>query len=190
MKCGVTVEDSSVQRERQGHIELSEPVVHIWYRSLLASLLNIPPKTFNDIVLCKKYLVLDPGTSKHKVNETITSEQYLHTRDDYGIIAKTGAEAVKHRLEELDLKELYAQLRENKASRRVSKRLRIVRDLIGSGANPLWMLMERILVLPPALRPVLFMSDGTVTSSDLNDLYARVINRNKRLMHFKSAEGA
>jgi DNA-directed RNA polymerase subunit beta' len=181
-KCGVEIEASFVRRRRMGHITLAFPVAHIWYRSVIALLLNIPPKKLEDIIYCKKYIVLNSSTDSYQTNDIIDCSDYLLNKDR--LKAMTGGDAVKTLLRQLDIEQIFHDLKNTPSSRRIARRLHIVRDFVTSDNKPEWMVMTVIPVLPPGLRPILFLDDGTVASSDLNDLYKRVIHRNTRLKRF------
>jgi len=203
-KCGVEVIQSKVRRERMAHIELATPVSHIWFLKSLPSkignLLDLTLKNMEKVLYFDCYIVTDPketGLSKYQL---LTDEKYREAREMYGadFDAGIGAEAVKTLLEELNLDELYTQLREDiKATnsiakrQKLSKRLKIVDAFRRSGVAPVWMIMDVIPVLPPDLRPLVPLEGGRFATSDLNDLYRRVINRNnrlKRLMDLKAPD--
>jgi len=203
-KCGVEVIQSKVRRERMAHIELATPVSHIWFLKSLPSkignLLDLTLKNMEKVLYFDCYIVTDPketGLSKYQL---LTDEKYREARELYGadFDAGIGAEAVKTLLEELNLDELYTQLREDiKATnsiakrQKLSKRLKIVDAFRRSGVAPVWMIMDVIPVLPPDLRPLVPLEGGRFATSDLNDLYRRVINRNnrlKRLMDLKAPD--
>ena len=203
-KCGVEVIQSKVRRERMAHIELATPVSHIWFLKSLPSkignLLDLTLKNMEKVLYFDCYIVTDPkdtGLSKYQL---LTDEKYREAREMYGsdFEAGIGAEAVKILLEDLNLDELYTQLREdiratNSIAKRqkLSKRLKIVDAFRRSGVNPVWMIMDVIPVLPPDLRPLVPLEGGRFATSDLNDLYRRVINRNnrlKRLMDLKAPD--
>lgn len=180
-KCGCDITDSSVRRARFGHITLAVPVVHIWMKSTVSTLLNIPPKVLHEILLCRQFVVVNTGTSKFKHAQTITDKEYFAEREIADFRALTGGAAIEELLSHVNLNDLQKTLRKHKSSRRFSKRLHLVRDLIKGDVKPKHLVIKKLSVMPPALRPFLFMSDGTMASSDINDLYARIINRNKRL---------
>ncbi|MEN8244206.1 MAG: DNA-directed RNA polymerase subunit beta' [Thermodesulfobacteriota bacterium] len=193
-KCGVEVIQSKVRRERMAHIELATPVSHIWFLKSLPSkignLLDLTLKNMEKVLYFDCYIVTDPKETGLSNCQLLTDEKYREAREMYGadFEAGIGAEAVKTLLEELNLDELYAQLREDiKATnsiakrQKLSKRLKIVDAFRRSGVNPVWMIMDVIPVLPPDLRPLVPLEGGRFATSDLNDLYRRVINRNNRL---------
>jgi len=194
-KCGVEVTLSRVRRERMGHIELAAPVAHIWFLkslpSRIALLLDMTLKDIERILYFENYVVLDPGLTPFTQNELLTEEQYLDAQDEYGadtFTAKIGAEAIRDMLMALDLEKLAADLRVEIAEattelkpKKLAKRLKIVEQFIVSGNKPEWMIMTVIPVIPPELRPLVPLDGGRFATSDLNDLYRRVINRNNRL---------
>ena len=183
--CGVTIEDPKVRRERSGHIALVSPVVHIWYRKIIATLLAIPPKKLDQLIECAAHMVIKRGLSDYKVNEIIPTRAYLEYKEDFAedkaFVATSGGTLIKELLTNLNLEKLVKQLKEEEPSVRVNKRLTIAQKFLKSKISPSWMVMDNILVLPPDLRPLLVMDDGTMASSDLNDLYAKIIHRNTRL---------
>ena len=193
-KCGVEVAPSSVRRERMGHINLAAPVAHIWFLKSLPSriglLLDIPLKDIVKILYFESYIVTDPGSTPLEKNEILTEEKYNELVDEHGdeFTAMMGAEALQRILKDLNLKELSAELREEVSVctsetkvKKLTKRLRIVESFIQSGNEPEWMIMTVLPVLPPDLRPLVPLDGGRFATSDLNDLYRRVINRNNRL---------
>ncbi|WP_417308853.1 DNA-directed RNA polymerase subunit beta' [Devosia sp.] len=194
-KCGVEVTLSRVRRERMGHIELAAPVAHIWFLkslpSRIAQLLDMTLKDIERILYFEYYVVLDPGLSPFTQNELLTEEQYIDAQDEYGadsFTAKIGAEAIRDMLMALDLEKLAADLRVEIAEattelkpKKLAKRLKIVEQFLVSGNKPEWMIMTVIPVIPPELRPLVPLDGGRFATSDLNDLYRRVINRNNRL---------
>ena len=184
-RCGVTLADPKERRKRMGHIKLAVPIVHPWYRRTLALLLAIPPRQIDAIVECNSYVVEQPGESPYEANQIISASAYLHYEtenpNDGGFRALSGGKLIRKKLKELNIPHLMNELRGKKPSRRVNARLLLVRDLYKSGVDPMWILLTHLPVMPPDLRPVIVFDDGTVASSDLNDLYARVIIRNNRL---------
>ena len=194
-KCGVEVTLSRVRRERMGHIELAAPVAHIWFLkslpSRIALLLDMTLKDIERILYFENYVVLDPGLTPFQLHELMTEEQYLDAQDEYGadsFTAKIGAEAIRDILLALDLEKIAADLRVEIAEsttelkpKKLAKRLKIVEQFIVSGNKPEWMIMTVIPVIPPELRPLVPLDGGRFATSDLNDLYRRVINRNNRL---------
>jgi DNA-directed RNA polymerase subunit beta' len=194
-KCGVEVTLSRVRRERMGHIELAAPVAHIWFLkslpSRIALLLDMTLKDIERILYFEQYVVLDAGLTPFTTNELLTEEQYLDAQDEYGadsFTAKIGAEAIRDMLLSLDLEKIAADLRVEIAEsttelkpKKLAKRLKIVEQFIVSGNKPEWMIMTVIPVIPPELRPLVPLDGGRFATSDLNDLYRRVINRNNRL---------
>ncbi|WP_027185832.1 DNA-directed RNA polymerase subunit beta' [Desulfovibrio inopinatus] len=194
-KCGVEVIASKVRRERMGHIELAAPVAHIWFLKTLPSkigtLLDMTMVDLEKVLYFDSYLVIDPMETNLSKMQVISEDQYLQVIDHYGEDALTvgmGAEAVRGLLEEIDLLELRTTLREESLTTRsqtkkkkIIKRLKVVEAFLESGNRAEWMIMEVIPVIPPELRPLVPLDGGRFATSDLNDLYRRVINRNNRL---------
>jgi DNA-directed RNA polymerase subunit beta' len=193
-RCGVTVDRSSVRRERMGNIDLATPVTHIWFfkavPSRMAALLDIGLRDLEKIIYYEEYVVIDPGTTALKKKELLSEEKYQEAVVKYGgnFKAKIGAEAVRDLLKELDLdstcRKLRRDLEKSKdvlSNRKVLKNLRVVEDFKKSGNRPEWMILESLPVIPPDLRPLVPLDGGRFATSDLNDLYRRVINRNNRL---------
>jgi len=193
-KCGVEVIQSKVRRERMAHIELATPVSHIWFLKSLPSkignLLDLTLKNMEKVLYFDSYVVLDPKDTPLSWGQLLSDEKYLEARETYGdkFEAGIGAEAVKGLLASLNLDELYEQLRIDiretgsvAKRQKLAKRLKIVDAFKRSGVDPTWMIMEVIPVLPPDLRPLVPLEGGRFATSDLNDLYRRVINRNNRL---------
>jgi DNA-directed RNA polymerase subunit beta' len=194
-KCGVEVIASKVRRERMGHIELAAPVAHIWFLKTLPSkigtLLDMTMIDLEKVLYFDSYIVLDPKDTNLTRLQVISEDQYLQVIEHFGEDAVTvgmGAEAVRSLLEELNLQELRDMLREEAMTTRsqtkkkkVTKRLKIVEAFLESGNKPEWMIMEVVPVIPPELRPLVPLDGGRFATSDLNDLYRRVINRNNRL---------
>src|SRR6266487_2312919 len=204
-RCGVEVTQAKVRRERLGHIELAVPVSHIWFfkgvPSRIGHLLDMSIRDLERILYYESYVVIDPGKTGFKRREIISEDQYNEVMDeqpDSGLKSKMGAEAIRDLLSELDLEELSTDLRaqakmETSVQRKKEqlKRLRIVEAFRHSGNRPEWMILEAIPVLPPDLRPLVPLEGGRFATSDLNDLYRRVINRNnrlKKLMDIKAPE--
>ena len=192
-KCGVEITTSKVRRERMGHIELAAPVSHIWYFRAIPSkmgiLLDISPRLLEKVLYFAQYIVTDPGSTPLAKQQLLTEQEYRSAREKYenDFEAGMGAEAVKKLLQELDLDKLSAELREEMESSngqkrlRLAKRLEIVEDFRLSGNKPEWMILEVLPVLPPEIRPLVQLDGGRFATSDINDLYRRVINRNNRL---------
>lgn len=192
-RCGVEVTRSKVRRERMGHIELAAPVSHIWYfkgiPSRMGLLLDMSPRALEKILYFAAYVVIDPGQTPLSKKQILTEKEYRDSIDKFGMKfnASMGAEAVKQLLEEIDLdklsKELRAELEETTGQKRVRtiKRLEVVEAFRQSGNRPEWMILDVIPVIPPELRPMVQLDGGRFATSDLNDLYRRVINRNNRL---------
>ena len=193
-KCGVEVIQSKVRRERMGHIELATPVAHIWFLKSLPSkignLLDLTLKSMEKVLYFDSYIVLDPKETPLTKCQLLSDDKYREALETHGakFEAGIGAEAVKRLLEDINLDALYKELRtESKTTssvakrQKLSKRLKIVDAFRRSGVNPVWMIMDAIPVLPPDLRPLVPLEGGRFATSDLNDLYRRVINRNNRL---------
>ncbi|AMK12274.1 DNA-directed RNA polymerase subunit beta' [Pseudodesulfovibrio indicus] len=194
-KCGVEVIASKVRRERMGHIELAAPVAHIWFLKTLPSkigtLLDITMADLEKVLYFDSFIVLDPGETPLKKHQVVSEDQYFQVIDHFGESALTvgmGAETVRTMLQALDLPTLRAELREESQTTRsqtkkkkITKRLKIVEAFLESGNKPEWMIMEVIPIIPPELRPLVPLDGGRFATSDLNDLYRRVINRNNRL---------
>src|SRR5438128_1767103 len=204
-KCGVEVTVSKVRRERMGHIELAAPVAHIWFLKSLPSriglLLDMQLKQLERILYFESYVVIEPGLTALEKYQLLTEDELLSAQDEYGedaFSAGIGAEAVRIMLMDLDLegeKEiLLKELAETKSElkpKKIIKRLKVVESFLESGNRPEWMILEVIPVIPPELRPLVPLDGGRFATSDLNDLYRRVINRNnrlKRLMELKAPE--
>ena len=194
-RCGVEVTQSRVRRERMGHIELAVPVSHIWFLksmpSRLGLLLDITARNLERVIYYENYMVTDPGRTPLEERQLLTEQEYLQALDEYGddaFTARMGAEAVREVLSRMDLSsmvdELHEQLlstRSKQIKKKLSKRLKVIQGFIGSGARPEWMILEVLPVIPPDLRPLVPLEGGRFATSDLNDLYRRVINRNNRL---------
>ena len=192
-RCGVEVTKAKVRRERMGHIELAAPCSHIWYfkgiPSRMGLILDISPKVLEKVLYFAAYIVTDPGDAPLARNQVLTEKEYRDMREKYedDFQAGMGAEAVKALLEQIDLEELSAQLREelktasSQKKLRLVKRLEVVEAFRESGNNPAWMIMDVLPVIPPDIRPMIQLDGGRFATSDLNDLYRRVINRNNRL---------
>lgn len=193
-KCGVEVILSKVRRERLGHINLATPVAHIWFLKSLPSrignLLDITLKDLEKVLYCVAYIVTDPGLTPLSKTEVLSEQKYMQYREDFGEVfdAEMGAEAIKRILADMDIPtigdELRAEMKEatSEAKRkRISKRLKIVEAIRDSLNRADWMILDVIPVLPPDLRPLVPLDGGRFATSDLNDLYRRVINRNNRL---------
>lgn len=191
-RCGVEVSSFRVRRERCGHIELASPVAHIWYYrsvpSRIGLILDIPVTALKSILYFEKYIVIDPGDTDLKEKQILTEEEYYDLRERYGMMfhAETGAEAIKNMLELISLKRESVKLRKSmldkkKIDKRLLKRIELIEDFIASKNKPEWMLLEVVPVIPPDLRPMVQLDGGRFATSDLNDLYRRVINRNNRL---------
>ncbi|MCR4400082.1 MAG: DNA-directed RNA polymerase subunit beta', partial [Syntrophomonadaceae bacterium] len=192
-RCGVEVTTSKVRRERLGHIELAAPVSHIWYLkgipSRMGLLLDMSPKVLEKIIYFVNYIVLDPGDTPLQRKQLLNEREYREYKDKYDGKFKVGigAEAVKELLLQVDCEQLSQELKEEIASSsgqrrsRAIKRLEVVEAFRLSGNRPEWMIMEVLPVIPPELRPMVQLDGGRFATSDLNDLYRRVINRNNRL---------
>lgn len=192
-RCGVEVTRSKVRRERLGHIELAAPVSHIWYfkgiPSRMGLMLDMSPRALEKVLYFVSYVVIDPGETPLMKKQLLTETEYREYREKYGnkFQAGMGAEAIKKLLEEIDLdklaEELRRELKEVSGQRKVRaiRRLEVVEAFRKSGNRPEWMILEVIPVIPPELRPMVQLDGGRFATSDLNDLYRRVINRNNRL---------
>ncbi len=193
-KCGVEVIQSKVRRERMGHIELATSVVHIWFLKSLPSrigaLLDMSLKDIEKILYFESYVVVDPGTTPLQYKELLTEARYRKALEEYGpnFTAEMGAEAVRKLLKTVDVQKLSEELRQemrdaNSEVRRkkMAKRLKVINAFKNSGNRPEWMVLEVVPVIPPDLRPLVPLDGGRFATSDLNDLYRRVINRNNRL---------
>jgi DNA-directed RNA polymerase subunit beta' len=194
-KCGVEVTLSRVRRERMGHIELAAPVAHIWFLKSLPSriglLLDMTLKDLERILYFEYYVVLEPGLTALKERQLLSEEEYLKAQDDLGpdsFTAMIGAEAIREMLKALDLEKLAADLRREIAEstselkpKKLAKRLKLIEAFVASRNKPEWMILTQIPVIPPDLRPLVPLDGGRFATSDLNDLYRRVINRNNRL---------
>ena len=194
-KCGVEVTLSKVRRERMGHIELAAPVVHVWFLKSLPSrismLVGMAPKDVENVIYYEKYVVVEPGSTPLKRYQLLSENKYMDAQDEYGeenFTAMIGAEAIKFLLEDLnideeieigrmELGELQAEIRRKK----LVKRLKLLENFKASGANLSWLVFEVLPVIPPELRPLVPLDGGRFATSDLNDFYRRVINRNNRL---------
>ena len=194
-KCGVEVIQSKVRRERMGHIDLATPVAHIWFLKSLPSrigtLLDMTLKELEKVLYFESYVVVDPGATSLKEGELLSESRYRKLYEEHGgdaFRAEMGAEAIRELLGKLDIDKLFVDLRvEMKEAtsearrKKISKRLKVVSALKNSGNHPEWMILEVIPVIPPDLRPLVPLDGGRFATSDLNDLYRRVINRNNRL---------
>ncbi|MEQ9116134.1 MAG: DNA-directed RNA polymerase subunit beta' [Rickettsiales bacterium] len=194
-KCGVEVTTSKVRRERMGHVDLAAPVVHIWFLkslpSRISSLLDMTLKEIERILYFEMYVVTDPGLTMFSVGELLSEEQYQKAQDEHGedsFTAQIGAEAIQTMLSDLDLPTIQKKVRNDISEtnseakkKKLIKRLKLVEDFIESGNKPEWMVMNVIPILPPEIRPLVMLDGGRFATSDLNELYRRVINRNNRL---------
>ena len=192
-RCGVEVTRSKVRRERMGHIELAAPVSHIWYfkgiPSRMGLILDISPRSLEKVLYFASYIVLDPADTPLMKKQLLTENEYREHRAKYGASFKVGmgAEAVQRLLEELDLEkmndDLRQELKEVSGQRKIRaiRRLEVVEAFRKSGNKPSWMILDAVPVIPPELRPMVQLDGGRFATSDLNDLYRRVINRNNRL---------
>jgi DNA-directed RNA polymerase subunit beta' len=193
-RCGVKVTHSRVRRKRMGHINLAAPVVHIWFfksvPSRLGTLLGMKTSDLEKIIYYQDYVVVDPGDTELKPHQVLTEDEFRRYQDQYGnaFRALMGAEAIRELIEKLDLTQLAAQLREElretKSKQKIkdlAKRLKLVEQIRQSENDPAWLVMDVIPVIPPDLRPLVMLESGNFATSDLNDLYRRIINRNNRL---------
>lgn len=193
-KCGVEVTQTKVRRDRMGHIELASPVAHIWFLKSLPSriglLMDIPLRDIERVLYFEMYVVTEPGMTDLEKGQMLTEEEYLDRLEEWGdeFTAKMGAEAIKDLLATMDMHAEAEMMREELEStnsetkrKKITKRLKLVEAFIASGNNPEWMILTVLPVLPPDLRPLVPLDGGRFATSDLNDLYRRVINRNNRL---------
>ncbi|SMB84139.1 DNA-directed RNA polymerase subunit beta' [Pasteurella testudinis DSM 23072] len=193
-KCGVEVTQTKVRRERMGHIELASPVAHIWFLKSLPSriglLLDMPLRDIERVLYFESYIVTEPGMTDLERGQLLTEEQFMDAEDRWAdeFEAKMGAEAIQHLLQQMDLahecETLREELQETSSEtkrKKITKRLKLLEAFIQSGNNPEWMVLTVLPVLPPDLRPLVPLDGGRFATSDLNDLYRRVINRNNRL---------
>ena len=192
-RCGVEVTRAKVRRERMGHIELATPVAHIWYTKgvppKIGLVLDMSPRDIEEVIYFVSYVVLDPGKAPLEKKQTLSDKEYRAYMEKYGTSFKVGmgAEAIKTLLTEVNLEEEVEKLKKELESASGQKKLRLVKRLdclqsfIDSGNRPEWMILDVLPVLPPELRPMLQLPGGRFTTSDLNDLYRRIINRNNRL---------
>ena len=192
-KCGVEVTRSKVRRDRMGHIELAAPVSHIWYfkgiPSRMGLILDISPRSLEKVLYFANYIVLDPGDTPLVKKQLLSESEYVEARDKYGdeFEVGMGAAAIKQLLQEIDLQqltdELRAEMKEVSGQRKVRavRRLEVCEAFLKSGNRPEWMILDVVPVIPPELRPMVQLDGGRFATSDLNDLYRRVINRNNRL---------
>ena len=194
-KCGVEVTLSRVRRDRMGHISLAAPVAHIWFLKSLPSriglLLDMTLKELERILYFESYIVLDAGLTPLKDRQLLSEDEYLRAQDEYGqdtFTAMIGAEAIREILKSMNLEQIAAQLRQEIAEattelkpKKLAKRLKIIEAFMQSGNRPEWMILTEVPVIPPDLRPLVPLDGGRFATSDLNDLYRRVINRNNRL---------
>jgi DNA-directed RNA polymerase subunit beta' len=192
-RCGVEVTKSSVRRERMGHIELAAPVSHIWYfkgiPSRMGLILDLSPRTLEKVLYFASYIVLDKGDTNLQYKQVLSEKEFRDAYDEYGNRFRVGmgAEAIKELLEAIDLEKEAAELKKGlkdatgQKRARIIKRLEVVEAFRGSGNRPEWMILSVIPVIPPDLRPMVQLDGGRFATSDLNDLYRRIINRNNRL---------
>jgi DNA-directed RNA polymerase subunit beta' len=194
-KCGVEVTLSRVRRERMGHIELAAPVAHIWFLKSLPSriglLLDMTLKDLERILYFEYYVVLEPGLTALQDRQLLSEDEYLKAQEEFGadsFTAMIGAEAIREMLKALDLEKMAADLRKEIAEstselkpKKLAKRLKLIEAFVQSGNKPEWMILTQVPVIPPDLRPLVPLDGGRFATSDLNDLYRRVINRNNRL---------
>jgi len=194
-KCGVEVTLSKVRRDRMGHIDLASPVAHIWFLKSLPSriglLLDMTLKDIERVLYFENFVVIEPGLTELKEKQLLSEDQYIHAQDEFGedsFNAGIGAEALKHILSEIVLEEeretVRTDLRETGSEakrKKLVKRLKLIESFIESGTRPEWMILDIVPIIPPELRPLVPLDGGRFATSDLNDLYRRVINRNNRL---------
>ncbi len=203
-RCGVEVTEARVRRERMGHITLASPVSHIWFfkttPSCIGNILDLSVRALEKVLYFEEYIVIDPGKTPLKKMQTLSEDAYRKAREEFGydFEAKMGAEAIKQLLEEIDIekltKELHVDFKESNSKqkkKKINKRLRIAEAIRASGNQPSHMILDVVPVIPPDLRPLVPLEGGRYATSDLNDLYRRVINRNnrlKRLIELKAPE--
>ena len=192
-RCGVEVTSKKVRRERMGHIELASPVAHIWYSRgfpcRIGLVLDISPRVLEKVIYFANYIVTDPGDTPLMEKQILTEKDYREFREKYedDFQAEMGAEAIRKLLAKIDLEELAASIKNDLAEAQGQKKLRLIKRLESveafrtSGNRPEWMVLETVPVIPPELRPMVQLDGGRFATSDLNDLYRRVINRNNRL---------
>src|SRR5438477_1299930 len=194
-KCGVEVTVQKVRRDRMGHIELASPVAHIWFLKSLPSriglMLDMTLKDLERVLYFANYVVIEPGLTPLKERQLLSEDEYARAQDEYGedsFTAMIGAEAIREMLRAMDLEKIAADLRVEIAEstselkpKKLAKRLKIIEAFIQSGNKPEWMILTEVPVIPPDLRPLVPLDGGRFATSDLNDLYRRVINRNNRL---------
>lgn len=194
-KCGVEVTSSKVRRERMGHIELAAPVVHIWFLkslpSRISTLLGLTLKSIEKVIYFENYIVTDALMSVMKEGEILTEDEYQNAIDKHGVgsfVAEMGAEAIQKLLSKLDLKQIQQELRQDLVNQnsdlkkeKIIKRLKLVEQFLESDNKPEWMIMNVLPIIPPDIRPLVMLDGGRFATSDLNELYRRVINRNNRL---------
>jgi DNA-directed RNA polymerase subunit beta' len=203
-RCGVEVTEARVRRERMGHISLASPVSHIWFfkttPSCIGNILDLSVRSLEKVLYFEEYIVIDPGKTPLKKMQTLSEDAYRKAREEFGydFEAKMGAEAIKQLLDEIDIdkltKELHVEFKESNSKqkkKKINKRLRIAEAIRQSGNKPSFMVLDVVPVIPPDLRPLVPLEGGRYATSDLNDLYRRVINRNnrlKRLIELKAPE--
>src|SRR6204780_777399 len=194
-KCGVEVTVQKVRRDRMGHIELASPVAHIWFLKSLPSriglMLDMTLKDLERVLYFENYIVIEPGLTPLKERQLLTEDEFYKAQDEYGndsFTAEIGAEAIRKLLAAIDLEKLRDEIRGEVAEapggekqKKLVKRLKVVEAFIDSGNRPEWMILQVVPVIPPELRPLVPLDGGRFATSDLNDLYRRVINRNNRL---------
>ena len=192
-KCGVEVTHAKVRRDRMGHIELASPVAHIWFLKSLPSriglALDMTLREIERVLYFESFVVVDPGMTTLEAGQLLSDEEYYQAMEEFGgeFVAMMGAEAIQALLRDLELEAEVARLREEIPETRsetkvkkLSKRLKLLEAFSGSGNRPEWMILDVLPVLPPDLRPLVPLDGGRFATSDLNDLYRRVINRNNR----------
>src|SRR5512143_2940041 len=194
-RCGVEVTLSRVRRERMGHIELAVPVSHIWFfkcmPSRLGLILDMTARDLERVIYYEDYMVIDPGSTPLKQNQLLSEHEYREARETYGaeaFLAKMGAEAVRDALSQVDLgkqidhlQQAMTETKSKQIRKKIAKRIKLLQGLLSSKSRPEWMILTVLPVIPPDLRPLVPLEGGRFATSDLNDLYRRVINRNNRL---------
>src|SRR6202034_3671218 len=194
-RCGVEVTLGRVRRERMGHIELAVPVSHIWFFKCMPAriglVLDMTARNLERVIYYEDYMVIDPGTTPLKQHQLLSEHEYREARETYGVdafVAKMGAEAVREAMMRVDLSKqidaLQIGMTETKSKqirKKITKRIKLLQGLLSSKSRPEWMILTVLPVIPPDLRPLVPLEGGRFATSDLNDLYRRVINRNNRL---------
>src|SRR5499426_2366006 len=199
-RCGVEVTLARVRRERMGHIELAVPVCHIWFFKCMPSriglVLDMTARNLERVIYYEDYMVVDPGSTPLKQNQLLSEHEYREARETYGpeaFVAKMGAEAVRDALSKVDLlkqvemlQNAMTETKSKQIRKKIAKRIKLLSAFHATKVRPEWMILTVLPVIPPDLRPLVPLEGGRFATSDLNDLYRRVINRNNRLKHIES----